>query len=182
MRTAAELGDGLFATEATPDLIAGYKDAGGGAGPCYAEVSLSWAPTEEAALASAHKLFRFSAAGWKVQAELPNPVNFEAASSVVRESDIADSFGYGPPDAGRHLEKIRTYADAGFDHLALVNAGAGCRRVLPLLFGRARTGPVRRRLTDGFCAPTSPARSHRPDMSSELRHFGILQVTDRSFP
>ncbi|WP_068161822.1 TIGR03557 family F420-dependent LLM class oxidoreductase [Rhodococcus phenolicus] len=121
VRTAAELGDGLFATEADPDLIAGYKDAGG-AGPCYAEVSLSWAPTEEAALASAHKLFRFSAAGWKVQAELPNPVNFEAASSVVRESDIADSFGYGP-DAGRHLEKIRTYADAGFDHLALVNAG-----------------------------------------------------------
>lgn len=119
--TAAELGDGLFATEADADLIAKYEKAGG-AGPRYAEVSLSWAPTEEAALASAHRLFRFSAAGWKVQAELPNPVNFEAASSVVRESDIAESFGYGPHPE-RHLEQIRTYADAGFDHLALVNAG-----------------------------------------------------------
>lgn len=83
---------------------------------------MSWAPTEEAALQSAHKLFRFSAAGWKVQAELPNPVNFEAAASVVRESDIAESFGYGP-DPEPHLERIRAYADAGFDHLALVNAG-----------------------------------------------------------
>lgn len=119
--TAAELGDGLFATDADPDLVAMYTEAGG-TGPRYAEVSLSWAPTEEAALTAAHTLFRFSAAGWKVQAELPNPVNFEAAASTVRESDIAESFGYGP-DAERHLARIRTYADAGFDHLALVNAG-----------------------------------------------------------
>ncbi|MGW0017688.1 TIGR03557 family F420-dependent LLM class oxidoreductase [Rhodococcus sp. NPDC003382] len=119
--TAAELGDGLFATEADPELIAAYRQAGG-TGPRYGEVSLAWAPTEEAALASAHRLFRFSAAGWKVQAELPNPVNFEAAASTVRESDLADSFGYGP-DPDRHLETIRGYADAGFDHLALVNAG-----------------------------------------------------------
>ncbi len=94
----------------------------GGAGRRYAEVPLSWAPTEDAALQSAHKLFRFSATGWKVQAELPNPVNFEAAASVVRESDTAESFGYGP-DPERHLERIREYGEAGFDHLALVNAG-----------------------------------------------------------
>jgi G6PDH family F420-dependent oxidoreductase len=118
---AAEAGDGLFATEADPDLVDEYGRAGG-VGPRYAEVSLAWATTEEAALSSAHKLFRFSAAGWKVQAELPNPINFEAAASVVRESDIAESFGYGP-DVSRHLERVRTYADAGFDHLVLVNAG-----------------------------------------------------------
>jgi len=120
-KIAAELGDGLFATEADRDLIDRYEKAGG-AGRRYAEVPLSWAPTEEAALQSAHKLFRFSATGWKVQAELPNPVNFEAAASVVRESDIAESFGYGP-DPSRHLERIREFADAGFDHLALVDAG-----------------------------------------------------------
>ncbi|PTR32352.1 G6PDH family F420-dependent oxidoreductase [Rhodococcus sp. OK519] len=120
-RIAAELGDGLFATDADADLIEKYRSAGG-SGPRYGEVPLSWAATEEAALKSAHKLFRFSAAGWKVQAELPNPINFEAASSVVRESDLADSFGLGP-DVRSHLERIRSFADAGFDHLALVNAG-----------------------------------------------------------
>lgn len=120
-KIAAELGDGLFATEADADLIGLYEQAGG-TGHRYAEVSLSWAATEEAALQSAHTLFRFAAAGWKVQAELPNPVNFEAASSVVRESDVAESFGYGPEPA-RHLDRIRAYSDAGFDHLALVNAG-----------------------------------------------------------
>ncbi|ORJ93676.1 TIGR03557 family F420-dependent LLM class oxidoreductase [Prescottella equi] len=120
-KIAADLGDGLFATEPDPDLIAQYEKEGG-AGRRYAEVPLSWAPTEDAALQSAHKLFRFSATGWKVQAELPNPVNFEAAASVVRESDTAESFGYGP-DPERHLERIREYGEAGFDHLALVNAG-----------------------------------------------------------
>lgn len=118
---AAESGDGLFATEADPELVDEYSRAGG-AGPRYAEVSLAWAPTDKEALESAHRLFRFSAAGWKVQAELPNPINFEAAASVVRESDIAESFGYGP-NVTRHAERVRKYAKAGFDHFALVNAG-----------------------------------------------------------
>lgn len=109
VKLAAELGDGLFTTDADRDLVDKYKKAGG-EGPRYAEVSLSWAPTEEAALKSAHTLFRFSATGWKVQAELPNPVNFEAASSVVREADIAESFAYGPMcnATWRRSEPMRT--------------------------------------------------------------------------
>ncbi|MGB3635551.1 MAG: TIGR03557 family F420-dependent LLM class oxidoreductase [Rubrobacteraceae bacterium] len=120
-RLAAELGDGIFTTEPRPDLTNAYAEAGG-TGPKYGEVPLSWAPNEGDAVSSAHEKFRFGLMGWKVLAELPNPVNFEAATSFVTEDDIAGTFACGP-DAEQHLAVAQQFVDAGFDHLALINAG-----------------------------------------------------------
>ncbi len=118
---AAELGDGIFATDPDHQLVEAYS-AAGGSGPRYAEVPLAWAPNADAAAASAHRLFRFGLLGWKVLSELPNPVNFEAATEFIGVDDVRAVFACGP-DAARHLEVARDFADAGFDHLALVNAG-----------------------------------------------------------
>jgi G6PDH family F420-dependent oxidoreductase len=120
-RIAAELGDGIFNTQPEAGVLKAYEAAGGD-GPRYCEVPLSWARTEEEAVKSAHRLMRFGVTGWKVQAELPNPVNFEAATASVTEDDMREAFGCGP-DAARHLEVARQFADIGFDHLALMNAG-----------------------------------------------------------
>ena len=118
---AAESGDGLFATEPSPALTNTYRSRGGD-GPCYGEVPLAWAADDGTALESARELFRFGLTGWKVQAELPNPVNFEAATALISKEAMADVFGYGP-DPQRHLEVVAQFVDAGFDHLALINAG-----------------------------------------------------------
>jgi G6PDH family F420-dependent oxidoreductase len=120
-RLAGELGDAIFATEPRADLISAYTEAGG-AGPRYAEVPLAWAPTVEEAAESARRLFRFGVTGWKVQAELPNPVNFDAATELVTADHMAEQFGCGP-EVGRHLEVAKQFADAGYDQLALINAG-----------------------------------------------------------
>lgn len=120
-RLAGELGDGLFATEPRDDLIAAYTSAGG-TGSLYAEVPLAWAPTEDAAAESARKLFRFGITGWKVQAELPNPVNFDAATKFISADHLRAQFGCGP-DVTRHVEVTKEFAAAGYDQLALVNAG-----------------------------------------------------------
>lgn len=120
-KLAAELGDGLFTTEPSPDLIGAYHDAGG-SGPAYAEVPLAYASTAEEAAESARALFRFGQVGWKVQAELPNPVNFDAATAFVTADHMAEAFGCGP-DLERHLAVTKPFADAGYDHLALINAG-----------------------------------------------------------
>ncbi len=120
-RLAAELGDGIFTTEPRPDLTNAYAEAGGN-GPKYGEVPLSWAPNEDDAVSSAHEKFRFGLMGWKVLAELPNPVNFEAATSFVTEEDVAGTFACGP-DVEQHLTVAQQFVDAGFDHLALINAG-----------------------------------------------------------
>jgi G6PDH family F420-dependent oxidoreductase len=120
-RIAAELGDALFVTEPRTDLIDTYT-AAGGTGARYAEVPLAYAGTVDAALESAHRLFRFGPTGWKVQAELPNVRNFEAATAFVRRDDMAGVFGAGP-DVETHVATVRGFADAGYDRLALISAG-----------------------------------------------------------
>ncbi|WP_019925461.1 TIGR03557 family F420-dependent LLM class oxidoreductase [Nocardia sp. BMG111209] len=120
-RLAAELGDGLFATEPDADLIEHYH-AGGGRGPRYAEVPVAWAPDEQAAVAAALDTSRWAVTGWKVMSELPNPANFAAASATVRAEDIRAQFtcGSAPDD---YVRAVGQYRDAGFDHLVLQSAG-----------------------------------------------------------
>ncbi len=118
---AAEVGDGLFATEAKPQLVEDYRQAGG-TGPRYAEVPVAWAPEEEAAVQAVLATSRWALTGWKVMSELPNPVNFDAASATVRADDVLDAFACGP-DPDRYVEAAQRYVDAGFDHLVMQNAG-----------------------------------------------------------
>ncbi|MGY1712807.1 TIGR03557 family F420-dependent LLM class oxidoreductase [Geodermatophilus sp. SYSU D00758] len=118
---AAEHGDGLFATEPRTDLVEAYRDAGG-KGPHYAEVPMAWATDEESAVQAALETSRWALTGWKVMSELPNPVNFEAASATVKPDDIRRQFSVGP-DAEAHLQQAQPYVDAGFDRLVLQNTG-----------------------------------------------------------
>jgi G6PDH family F420-dependent oxidoreductase len=120
-RLAGELGDALFVTEPRADLIAAYEEVGG-TGHRYAEVPLSWAASEDQAAESARRLFRFGLTGWKVQAELPNPVNFDAATALITADHLRDQFGCGP-EVERHVEIARPFVQSGYDHLALINAG-----------------------------------------------------------
>ena len=118
---AAELGDGLFGTEADPELLGAYRDAGG-SGPRYGEVGLAWAEDEEQAVRAAFESSRWSLAGWKVMSELPNPVNFEASARYVREEDVAAQMPCGP-EVAKHVAAVRSYEQAGYDHVVLANNG-----------------------------------------------------------
>lgn len=120
-RIAAELGDGLFATEDKAEIVRQYRDAGGG-GPYYAEVPMAWAPDEHTAAKAALETSRWAVTGWKVMSELPNPVNFDAATTTVREEDILEKFACGP-DPARYVEVAQRFVDAGFDRLVMQNAG-----------------------------------------------------------
>jgi G6PDH family F420-dependent oxidoreductase len=118
---AATHGTGLFATEPRGDLTVAYARAGG-AGPKYAEVPMAWATTAEAGVQEALKTTAWAVTGWKVMSELPNPANFEAASKTVTADDIRELFAVGP-DPEPYAEAVRKYAEAGFDHIVLQNAG-----------------------------------------------------------
>ena len=120
-RIAAEFGDAIFVTEPRTDITDTYAEAGGD-GPRYAEVLLSWAPDEAEAAGSARETFRFGLTGWKVQSELLNPTNFEAATASITEDDMRGVFGVGT-DASIHLAVAQQFVDAGYEHLALINAG-----------------------------------------------------------
>jgi len=116
-RLAAEKADGIVATEPKPDAVQFWEQAGG-EGPRYAEVGLAWHEDEGKAAEIAHEHFRFGVQGWKVMAELPNPVNFDAATETVRPEDVAETIACGP-DPERHVEAVKQFVDAGFDHICL---------------------------------------------------------------
>lgn len=118
---AAEHGDGIMTTEPNADFISQYRRDGGD-GPRYAEVALAFAPSEEDGLKLAHERFRFSAFDWSVNSEVPNVAGFEAASKFVRPEDLAGKIPAGP-DPEIHLEAIRKFVDADYDHVALVGIG-----------------------------------------------------------
>ncbi len=120
-RIAAELGDGLFATEPDSDLVSTWQRLGGH-GPAYAEMPLAWAADEDKAIQAVLEKTRFALTGWKVMAELPNPVNFEAATASITADEVKAQFACGP-DVSRHLEVAQQFVDAGFDHLVTLNAG-----------------------------------------------------------
>jgi len=120
-RIAADLGDGLFATEPDGDLFRTWHELGG-SGPAYAEMPVAWAPDEESAVAAVMEKSTFALTGWKVMAELPNPVNFEAAVASITPDQVREKFACGP-DVRRHLAIAQPYVDAGFDHLVTMNAG-----------------------------------------------------------
>ena len=46
----------------------------------------------------------------------------EAATAFITEDNMREVFGCGP-DASKHLAVAQQFADAGYDHLALINAG-----------------------------------------------------------
>jgi len=118
---AAELADGMIVTEPLPELAEAYGDAGG-AGPRWGQVAVCYHEDEAEARRIAHARWRFAVPGWKVMAELPNPVNFEAATKTATEDDVAELVACGP-DPERHVEAIQRFVDAGYDHVAVVQAG-----------------------------------------------------------
>jgi G6PDH family F420-dependent oxidoreductase len=114
--------DGIMAT--TPDraLVYGWAARGGDPHATWTEVPFAFAADEETGLRLAHERFRFSAAGWKVMSELPNPVNFDAACASVRPEDLAASIPHGP-DPASFVAVIDEYRSAGFEHIAIVPVG-----------------------------------------------------------
>lgn len=121
-RIAAEYGDLLVVNEPMPDVVGLFTEAGGAGRPVYGQLALSYGADPEAAKERAHRLWRWSAAGWKVMAELPGPVNFAAYSQFVTPDDIASSVPCGD-DVDAVVEAVKKYAEAGYTHVALVQIG-----------------------------------------------------------
>jgi hypothetical protein len=112
----------MIATQPLAELTRDFDAATRGERPKYGQIAISLDGDAARARRLAHERFSFSAPGWKVMAELANPVNFEAATAHVREEDVAEMISCGP-DLDRHAEAIRQWTEAGFDHVAVVQVG-----------------------------------------------------------
>jgi G6PDH family F420-dependent oxidoreductase len=122
-RIAAEQADGMISVEPDGDLVRTFDAATIRPKPKYGQLPISYDTDEDAARERARRLWRWGVAGWKVNAELPDPESFEACSATVTEDDVCSVVSCGP-DVAKHVAAVRAYVDAGFTHVALVGVGA----------------------------------------------------------
>jgi G6PDH family F420-dependent oxidoreductase len=121
-RLAGRHGDLMIAVEPKPELGEMFDAAGGIGKPRVGQVPVCYDPDRDRAIARAHEQFRWFSFGWKVNADLPNPDAFEAASVTVTRDDIAEGIPCGP-DVQAHVEAIKPFIEAGFTEIALVQIG-----------------------------------------------------------
>lgn len=118
----APLADHLIAVQPDAELVQGWDAAHTGASRKLGQIPICWDPDEDAAIARAHDQFRWFGGGWAVNADLPTPAGFEAASQFVRPDDVAGAIACGP-DLDALAESVRPYLDAGFTDVAVVQVG-----------------------------------------------------------
>jgi G6PDH family F420-dependent oxidoreductase len=118
---AGRIGDGLIATSPDRELLEAY-DTAGGRGPKIGQLTVCWAKSEAEARRVAHEWWPTAALRGEVSQELPNPSQFTQLAEGVTEDQVAEVILCGP-DATGHLEKIREFETAGFDHVYLHQVG-----------------------------------------------------------
>jgi G6PDH family F420-dependent oxidoreductase len=118
----APLGDHMIAVEPDAELVTGWDEQHEGSSRKIGQVPISWDPDRDTAIARAHEQFRWFAGGWAVNADLPTPAGFAAASQFVRPEDVAESIPCGP-DLDALAEGVRPFLDAGFTDVAIVQIG-----------------------------------------------------------
>ncbi len=120
---AGHKADLMVAVEPRAELGEMFDAAGGRGKPRVGQIALAYDRDRDTAVQRAHEQFRWFGLGWKVNADLPNPESFDAATAFVRPEDVGAQLGCGP-DVEEHVEKIRPFLDANFDEIALVQIGA----------------------------------------------------------
>jgi G6PDH family F420-dependent oxidoreductase len=122
-RLAGHKTDLMIAVEPDGELVEMFEQHGGQGKARVGQIALAYDPDRDAAIKRAHEQFRWFGLGWKVNADLPNPESFDAATQFVTPDQVAESLGCGP-DVEEHVEKIKPFVEAGFTEVALVQIGA----------------------------------------------------------
>jgi G6PDH family F420-dependent oxidoreductase len=119
---AAETGNGLCMTEPDRDTVDIYLKAGGDERAVWGQQPLVWTDDVDQGGETAHERFRFGVPGWKVMSELPNPVNFDAATSTVTVDDVTENVVVGS-STDALTTAFAEWTDAGVQNLAVVQVG-----------------------------------------------------------
>lgn len=132
-RWVAEWADALITVdrpvEQLREVVDAFRGGGGADKPMYLQLQLSFAPTEEEALRSAHAEWGTNILDSRVLTDLRMPRDFEAAARYVRPEDM-----HGPVrvshEPAQHAAWIRETLDLGFERVYLHNVHRDQRRFI----------------------------------------------------
>ncbi|GAA1773108.1 TIGR03885 family FMN-dependent LLM class oxidoreductase [Agromyces lapidis] len=124
-RAAASWADGVITVdqprEALREFIDAYRDAGG-RGPIAVQVHLSWASTDDEALAIAHEQWRHGLVPAHLAWELDRPEDFDARTADATAAQVAGTL-LASADPARHLDHLLRIAELGVDRIHLHHVG-----------------------------------------------------------
>ncbi len=119
-------GDGLITVnqdvERLKQVLAAFEEGGGEGKPAYLQVHVSWAPTEEEALATAFDQWRTNVFNPPLCWDLEQPAHFDEAARYVRPDDVR-----GPvlvsADPAWHRDRLLELVGIGFDGVWIHHVG-----------------------------------------------------------
>ncbi len=121
LEVAARIGDGWMTTHPDAEMAERYQESGG-TGPALGALKVCWGPDEADARKLAYELWPTSGIPGQLSQDLPTPAHFEQAASIVTEEAATEGVPYGP-DPERYVAAVRSYAEAGFDEVAITQIG-----------------------------------------------------------
>jgi G6PDH family F420-dependent oxidoreductase len=124
VRQFAPMSDAMIAVQPAAELCQSWDATVGGQHRKIGQLPVCWDSDPDAALKRAHDQFRWFGGGWKVNAELPGPSAFAAASQFVTPEDVARDIPCGP-DVDQIVAAAGEYWRAGFTDVALCQIGGG---------------------------------------------------------
>ena len=121
-RFASEWADGLITVNQLLDALREVLDAYDGPGPRHLQVHVSWAETEDEAMAIAMDQSKPNVISAPLAWDLPTPQHFDAACSTVREEDVRDVVLVSS-DLGQHAAWLHERLALGFDGVYVHHVG-----------------------------------------------------------
>jgi coenzyme F420-dependent glucose-6-phosphate dehydrogenase len=119
---AGEIGDGMIGTSPNAEPVETFRASGGAGKPTYGMMHVCYHEDEQKAKRIAHEIWPNSALTGELGQELPLPRHFEQAAEMVSADDVAQTLTVGP-DPQKHLDAIRSYLDAGYEHVYVHQVG-----------------------------------------------------------
>ncbi|ONH25869.1 TIGR03557 family F420-dependent LLM class oxidoreductase [Pseudofrankia asymbiotica] len=120
-RLAAQVGDGWITTRPDIEGLKTYR-RDGGMGGTQAGLKICWAPTEEEAADTAHRLWGHEGGGGQLSQDVPTWKGYEALGARTSPEETARAVACGP-DPKRAAEAITPYVEAGFDEVYISQIG-----------------------------------------------------------
>jgi coenzyme F420-dependent glucose-6-phosphate dehydrogenase len=121
-KMAGRIGDGIISTSPDAELLKAFEATGGNGKPRYGQATACWAESEEEARRIAHQWWPNTGLKGGVNWELSLPAHFQEMAQLVSEDQVSESIVCGP-DPKRHIELIKRFADAGYDHVYVHQVG-----------------------------------------------------------
>jgi coenzyme F420-dependent glucose-6-phosphate dehydrogenase len=113
---AGRIGDGFWGTSPEKELVDTFEKSGG-KGPRYAQLNVCWAKDVDTAKRTVHEVWPNAGLSGQLSQDLPTWTHFEQAAEPLTTEQITESTPCGPDIVDETMESVRTFLDAGYDHL-----------------------------------------------------------------